>query len=473
MHSTHRRSTRSIRTRKVAAASLAGALTAGVTVVGINVVTAASTNLVANSGFSTSLNGWQAVHATTKLSRLSAGHSSDGAARITALSGNARMVLNDVPQTLSATKPKRTYQVSAWVRSSSTAKITLRAREIQGTNALPATTVTKSVSGAWSQLKLLITTGSTTAQLAVNVILPAGVRGQTLDVDSVSVTLLALTATPQGTSTTATTGASGGTLFGETMWMNAGETWAQTLSRLEGQYGRIDFTRSFLTGMPTNWSGLLAAGPRPTNVSFKASPKSVLTGRYDAQLRNWFASAPTDRKIWWTYFHEPEDDIKRGEMSADDYRAAWRRIVAIADAEAPSNLKATLVLMDWTVNPKSGRDWRDYYAGASYIDAFGWDSYNAGASKPTKYYEPDYIYGLAVKVSKAEGKPFGFSEWGSRLVDGDNGSGRAVWMKASARYMDSAGAEFGAYFDAPVDNEYRLFDQPSKDALRAIMNGNY
>lgn len=256
--------------------------------------------------------------------------------------------------------------------------------------------------------------------------------------------------------------------------MNPGESWPQTFARLEGDYGRIDMIRAFFTGMPASWSSsLLSVGPRPVNVSFKATPLDVLAGKHDAAFRSWFAAAPTNRQVWWTYYHEPEDNIERGEFTASDYRAAWKRISGIADDVAPSNLKATLVLMDWSVNPKSGRNWRDYYPGASSIDVLGWDSYNPGSPKPTAYRAPAEIHGLAVAVSKAEGKAFAFPEWGSQLVSGDNGSGRAAWMKASARYMDSVGAEFGAYFDAPVSNEYRLFDQPGKDALRDIMNGDY
>ncbi len=59
------------------------------------------------------------------------------------------------------------------------------------------------------------------------------------------------------------------------------------------------------------------------------------------------------------------------------------------------------------------------------------------------------------------------------MIPGDNGSGRASWMKASARYFESVGAEFAAYFDCPVVKEYRLLDKSSQNALRDLMTGNF
>ena len=477
-HNHRQRPQRRDRVRK----ALAGGLAVSFVVGGLAVLGTASASTgwsatrLSNGGFDSGIKGWTAHYSGSTLTRVASAHAGTHAARITASKAGVDLMLNDVPNVVSRAPKGRQYLAEVWVRSSSSAPITLRVREWKNGSVVTVKSASTSGASGWKKLSVQLTTRAAKGSLALNVFSRNAREGRTLDVDGISIQSRAAagTAAPVGTVTGPVTGSSSGsTLFGESMWQRSGETWPQTFNRLEGVYGRIDFVRAFLGAPRADWSGYLSVGPRPMNVSFKALPKEILSGRYDATLRTWFRTAPTDRPVWWTYYHEPENDIQRGAFNAADYRAAWKHVVAIADANAPKNLKATLVLMDWSANPKSGRDWRDYYAGTTYIDAFGWDSYNSHGGNPTRYWDPAENFGLTVQVSKAAGKPFGFSEWGSTLVPGDSGSGRAAWMKACARYFESVGAEFVAWFDTPVKNEYRLFDKPSQNALRDIMAGNF
>lgn len=90
---------------------------------------------------------------------------------------------------------------------------------------------------------------------------------------------------------------------------------------------------------------------------------------------------PRDRDVYWVYYHEPEDNIAAGEFTAADYRAAWRRLRSLADKAGNPRLHATLVLMGWSLDPLSKRDWRDYYPGRDVIQVLGWDVYNLGWKK--------------------------------------------------------------------------------------------
>ena len=84
--------------------------------------------------------------------------------------------------------------------------------------------------------------------------------------------------------------------------------------------------------------------------------------------------------------------------------------------------------MAWSVDPASGRNWRDYYAGDATIDVLGWDAYNLIANKG-RYDTPDHVFGKSIAVSKSVGKPYGFAEFGSMIAAGDsNGSGRGAWL---------------------------------------------
>jgi hypothetical protein len=163
------------------------------------------------------------------------------------------------------------------------------------------------------------------------------------------------------------------------------------------------------------------------------------------------------------YYHEPEDNIENGEFSASEYRSAWRRIAGLADRTGNPRLWATLVLMCYSVNPGSGRNWRDYYPGGDVIDVLGWDCYNHGHRKG-EYAAPQNIYAKSIEISRAAGKPFGYAEMGSVLLPGDNGTGRAAWLRSVASYLNSQGPLWVSYFDTKLDVDFRLLDGPSQRA---------
>lgn len=249
----------------------------------------------------------------------------------------------------------------------------------------------------------------------------------------------------------------------------AGESYQQAFARIDTAYGGLDLARVFYGGLPDAWPGKLNTGGRPMNVSFKAAPTDVLAGRHDAALRSWFAAAPTAVDTYWTYYHEPEDNIAAGEFTAADYRAAWQRLSTLADAAGNPRLKATLVLMSWTLEAGSGRNWRDYYPGRAALDVLAWDAYNDGWKKDV-YWSADQVFGKVVATSRAEGLPFAVAETGSGLIPGDAGAGRAAWARAAVAYLAQAGALYVAWFDLDWRNyggpDYRLRDQAGTAAWR-------
>lgn len=175
--------------------------------------------------------------------------------------------------------------------------------------------------------------------------------------------------------------------------------------------------------------------------------------------------------MWWTYWHEPEDDIERGAFSAGEYRAAWRHLEALAEQAHSRRLRSTLVLMCWTLADASGRHWRDYYAGDRIIDAPGRDCYNTAVDKG-HYRDPAKMFTRATTVAAAVQKPWGIAELGIRLVKGDDGTRRARWLRDCAAWLRDAGASWASYFDAPVGAEFRLFDKASRAAWRDAVGGS-
>lgn len=277
--------------------------------------------------------------------------------------------------------------------------------------------------------------------------------------------------TPTSTSTAPAppSAPNGGTLFGTTVWTGDGVNMSTGLAKSRAAYGNLEIVRVFYPGLPAAWPGSAGTVGGNVEVSFKALPKEVLSGSLDSRLSTWFATAPKDRQVIWTYYHEPEDDIARGSFTAADYRAAWQHLAALADKSGNPALKSSLVLMGWSLSKQSGRNWKDYYPGSAAIDILGWDVYNLGAKKGV-YNAPATVVGDIATTSRAEGKAWGVAELGSVLISGDSsGTGRAQWLRDMGAYLKSNGAYYVTYFDAPVGAEYRLFDAPSKNAWRDVV----
>ena len=263
--------------------------------------------------------------------------------------------------------------------------------------------------------------------------------------------------------------AADGTAFGNVVKPLAGETYPQALARSETRYGgKLGVIRYFDSNAPDPWSLLT---PQLTNhnaiISFRISPSTVVNGGADALLRTWFRTAPTDRLTYWSYMHEPEDEITSASGMMQ-YRQAWDRISRIErEVELETNnpsLRSTLILMCYTMNPASGRNWTNYYSPGD-IDILGWDCYNHGERRGV-YGNPTNLYSRAITVSRNAGIPWGMAEFGSRLAAGDtSGSGRAAWLTTVSRYFYNEGALFASYFDTNgAGSDYRLLDEPSRQA---------
>ena len=254
------------------------------------------------------------------------------------------------------------------------------------------------------------------------------------------------------------------TLCGAAFATEPEETTQQALDRTDNYYGGLEMVRVFYSDLPDPWPGKLNTNGRPLVVSFKANPGEILAGTYDTTLRNWFATAPRDQHIYWSYHHEPEEDIGAGKFSARKYRKAWAHLRTLADTADNPRLHATLILMSWSLEPASGRNWRKYYPGRHVIQVLGWDTYNRAADEG-RYQDPVDMYARTITISKAEGLPFGIAETGSHLVPGDHGERRAAWLRAMTHHLTDAGALWVAYFDLDwKTGDYRLTDTPSRRA---------
>ena len=76
-----------------------------------------------------------------------------------------------------------------------------------------------------------------------------------------------------------------------------------------------------------------------------------------------------------------------------------------------------------------------------------------------------------MNAARSVGKPWAIGELGTKLIPGDSGAGRAKWLRDVGAYSRANGAEYVAYFDSTVGDDYRLLDAASQQAWREVING--
>lgn len=248
----------------------------------------------------------------------------------------------------------------------------------------------------------------------------------------------------------------------------------QAVSRIRGQFGNLPAARVYGTGLPpAQWktdSSLAALGSGSDVIySFKGNMAAIAAGQADGLIRSFLASRPAGIKVWVALNHEPEDNIERGEFTAAEFRAATEHVAPVIRAAGGV---PTMILMEWTLSPKSGRNWHDYYSPA--VDVMAFDAYNTALGNATPSYKsPSDFVNPVLAVSKETGKAIGWAELGSPCIPSDPAcTGRAAWLTGLGSAVGNNGAQFATYwnrldFDGVTD--YSLSDGPSRNAWSAFM----
>jgi hypothetical protein len=244
----------------------------------------------------------------------------------------------------------------------------------------------------------------------------------------------------------------------------------QSLAQTTAQFGQMPIVRVYYPGLPASnaWDGGQAgANDSAVIVSFKALPKDILSGADDAALTHFFDTAPTGHPIYYSYYHEPEDNIADGEFTLADYKAAWARVASLAGAAHNPDLHSTLILMSWDLVKASGRDWKSYLPGGGIISTLGWDAYPVGSAtnvnpQPTP---PADFMGPCIAASNSVGLPYGFAEFGLSMA-----AGRPTWMTEVGNYLMSSGALFATVFNGVAEYPtLQLTDQASQDVWKGFV----
>ena len=263
-------------------------------------------------------------------------------------------------------------------------------------------------------------------------------------------------------------------MFGVSIPLGMDGTAPRIVQSIKNQFGSIPVARVFsATPPPEHWTDdpTLAAlgGSSKVVYTFKGDATAAARGDYDQQVTSFLSSRPKGLKVWFGFYHEPEDQVEAGTFTAAQYVAATAHLAPVIDAAGGVS---TTILMGYTLMPGSGRDWHDYYSPA--VDVIAWDVYNTGVKRADPIYKPvSAVMDPILEVQKETGKPFGIAEFGSQCIVSDpDCTGRAAWVAALGQAFKQDGAQFATYFDQKGVRggpDYRLEDPPSSQAYRALI----
>jgi FlgD Ig-like domain len=219
------------------------------------------------------------------------------------------------------------------------------------------------------------------------------------------------------------------------------------LGQETSEFGHMAIVRTYYPGLPSSnaWTtGLPASNKSAVIVSFKAQPTTILSGQDDGALSHFFDTAPTGNPIYWSYYHEPEGNIRDGEFTLADYKAAWAHVVSLANAAHNPDLHSTLILGGYDFSPSAHRNWKDYLPGGGIISTLGWDAYPPGSAKNENPIAapPDTFMAQEIAAAKSVGLPYGFAEFGLSTP-----AGRPAWLSGVGNYLLHSGAVFATYFN--------------------------
>jgi hypothetical protein len=256
--------------------------------------------------------------------------------------------------------------------------------------------------------------------------------------------------------------------------------------RVDAASGEVGFVRTYVRDgawSSGQFSSTRAAHVRGQKVivSVKlpqgATMASVSAGQNDAHYRG-IAEGLAGyglRDGYFSFFHEPEDDIERGDFTAIAYRAAANQVYkVVGPILRPLGWKMSTILMGWTLDNRSGRNVSDYWV--SEADAIGWDIYNKGdagdppkpafMSNPPTQYVNSHVAQLkrARDYTESNGRVPFIGEYGvgRRLVD-TAGTERTNALKLTRDQGGFDGFTVLAYYeDGVMDNraEYAVRNEP-------------
>lgn len=169
--------------------------------------------------------------------------------------------------------------------------------------------------------------------------------------------------------------------MGSSLSTYPGETKYESFKRREREWGIApEVVRYFFSALPTveqrfDNATVIHSFKIPF-VNGLPDTQGLLNGKYDGAFKAFFASARPGIPLYWSYWHEVEDDIEERRLTFAQWKTGFEHIKRIADSydNDGRDLRVGVILMGWTANPRSGRTPSNYKQSFP-VDFVGWDTY--------------------------------------------------------------------------------------------------
>jgi hypothetical protein len=205
-------------------------------------------------------------------------------------------------------------------------------------------------------------------------------------------------------------------------------------------------------------------------VSFKPPNNDVqgfIDGKYDVGVSNWLISAGAVRVA---VYHEREDNIEAGQFTKAQAVAMDAHMAELVSKYGRARFG--IILMSWTLDPRSKRTLSDYVGPGNPYEWIGWDSY------PGDYVGNDLPDLAATHLEYGRcadnsfGLPWYICETGTRNYGGTPEAYddlQAAWITGAVAIAQELGCRGWCYFDSTVGGDFTLKGPKAYAAMAAAI----
>lgn len=245
---------------------------------------------------------------------------------------------------------------------------------------------------------------------------------------------------------------------------------ATELNTYESRFGPLKVRRSYnqpSDDLPASWAASAAAmdaNKRASVYSFKPTVPSFAAGAYDARVKTFLGSIPTDGfPKWLILWHEPESEIKDGLFTPAQFKSATARFDNLVRGTGRGDLLAMVCFAGTQCfdgqTAKLGWDADDLVPPGV---AVCFDAYNRYPEPGFQWREASERFALQLAWARARGARWAISETGcheyrtnplSEPTPVYDTSRKVTWSKNAVAWASSEGAEFFCYWDNSFGGE--------------------
>lgn len=231
-----------------------------------------------------------------------------------------------------------------------------------------------------------------------------------------------------------------------------GQTWPDAYREQVIELGATSVFYYFTPGSRPTWNANLASIPSDHDI--------LISTKVDdpAAIQAFVDQVPRTRTglIYFHYWQEPEDNFPTAADQAT-YRARAKAMAAIVKSHP--RMRFGVELMQWTLRPASGRDWKAWVIPE--MDFIGWSVYCDNHGDGDRTGDGKAAVDLVADAMAADGRVWGAFAWGCPLNPASTTStGRALrarWLRDSADELKAKRALNGLWFNTPWnDVDYTL-----------------